>query len=135
MRTKVHYSKEEKKEYFRKLREQWKDAKKLAETDQIKAIYSQVDLKQDISITSFSMVYKQMQAQGLDGLPYVDMKTYKGWKDNGFQVIKGEHSTANAITWIKPGQDEDEDEEEDNKDTYVFPKVYNLYHRSQVEEI
>ena len=128
------YTKEEKTAYFKQMREQWKAAKAIADQKghEIDGIIMNHGL--EISRTGFQMVMMQLESQGLEGLPYLDAKTFKGWKENGFQVKKGEHSTLSGITWIgaekqeaKPGKDA--------KDGYTFPKCYHLFHRSQVEAI
>jgi len=63
-----------------------------------------------------------------DGVPYVDCKTFNGWKGAGFQVKRGEKSKISGITWI--GNDPDDDD-----DKSVYPKMYRLFHKSQVEKI
>lgn len=131
----MKFTAKEKKEYYADLRARWNAAKKaltenmISEIDAIVATHGL-----NISATSFFIVASSMKAQGLDGIPYLDAKTYKGWKECGFQVKKGEHSTLGSITWIgvegkeaKPG--------EDATDGFVMPKAYKLFHRSQVEEI
>ena len=130
----MEYTQEEKKAYFKRLRFRWEEAKKIADHDAIGAIIKSHGL--NISITSFFIVHSQMQAQGLEGLPYLDMKTFKGWKENGFQVKKGEHAKAESITWKGPGGKEIEEIDGTlEKKGFIFPKVYKLFHRSQVEEI
>jgi hypothetical protein len=74
-----------------------------------------------------------MQAQGLDGLPYIDAKTFQGWKESGFVVNKGEHSTLSGLTWIGAKITNKDTGEEET--AYVFPKEYHLFHRSQVSPI
>jgi hypothetical protein len=128
MRT---YSKEEKQAYFSSLYDQWKKAKEYAEAsgDIITAIISQHGM--NVSAAGFALVQMQMAAQGLDGIPYLDAKTFEGWRQAGCIVKKGEHSTIFGLTWIKAkGSEEQEPEEESGK---CFPKAYHLFHRSQVE--
>ena len=123
-------TKAQKQAYFKALRERWSEAKKLLDDkkiDEIQAIIRTHGLK--ISRMGFLFVSIQMQKLGLDGLPYLDTKTYKGWRENGFQVKKGEKSQISGVTWIRPGED---DPEVDSSD-YMFPKEYHLFHRSQVE--
>ena len=79
------------------------------------------------SSTAITLVHRQMQALKLDGLPHVDCKTYKGWKHSGFTVRKGEKSCIHGVTFVKRAKDDDDD------DTFAFPKMYHLFHRSQVE--
>ena len=65
----MEYTQEEKKAYFKGLRFRWEEAKKIADHDAIGAIIKSHGL--NISITSFFIVHSQMQAQGLEGLPYL----------------------------------------------------------------
>lgn len=133
------FSKEERKAYYRKLRNDWREAKESADQDEISAIIKNHGL--NISVSSFAFVMKQMEDQGLPGLPYIDMKTYKGWKKNGFQVKKGEHSKADGLVWMdhttktKKNEITGEEEEIETKLEFAFPKVYKLFHRTQVEAI
>ena len=127
------YNKEQKAEYFKQLREQWKKAKEISalEGKEIEAIIMTHGL--NISITGFQVVITQMKEQGLDGLPYLDAKTYKGWKESGYQVKRGQSSTLSGITWIgTKGKEAAENGGEDKKG-FTFPKCYHLFHRSQVE--
>ena len=73
-----------------------------------------------------------MQRLGLEGIPYLDCKTFHGWKDSGFHVIKGQHSLIKGITWITPTYKSKETGEEEISD-YSFPKEYHLFHRTQVK--
>ena len=129
----MKYTPEQKKAYFKDLRDRWQEAK-TAMTEgriaEIEAIIMTHGL--NISSTGFQIVSMEMRQHGFDGLPYLDAKTYQGWKENGFHVRKGEKSVLGSITWIpikgkeaKPGQDP--------KDPFVMPKAYKLFHRSQVE--
>jgi hypothetical protein len=131
------FTKQEKQAYFKELREQWKAAKLQAEKkgNEIDAIIRNHGL--NISRTGFMMIRLQMEAQGLDGLPYLDAKTYQGWKENGFQVKKGESSTLSGITWISANSknEPDRDPIDDDQSDFRFPKQYHLFHRSQVEAI
>ena len=115
-----------KKEYFQQLREQWKLAKEHADTDAIKAILQNHGLK--ISVYGFAFVQLQMKKHGFSGIPYLDCKTFKGWKENGFIVKKGEKSKISGITWI-------DIEKNDSGDSFKLPKEYKLFHRSQVKEL
>uniref|UniRef100_A0A6H2A4V2 N-terminal domain-containing protein n=1 Tax=viral metagenome TaxID=1070528 RepID=A0A6H2A4V2_9ZZZZ len=126
-----NYTKSEKQAYFKGLRDRWQAAKKFAENGGA-AEYQAIIMNHgmNISLTGFTLVYHQMKALGLDGLPYLDAKTFRGWKDNGFRVRKGETSQISGITWIGINKtDEDTDEV---VDSYAIPKAYHLFHRSQV---
>jgi hypothetical protein len=129
----IMYSKQEKQAHFKQLRERWQQAKKMlndGKISEIQAIIATHGLK--VSVSGYMFVSIQMRRQGLDGIPYLDAKTYRGWKDNGFHVRKGQKSTLSGITWIHPESKNDNGEIEENED-YVFPKEYHLFHRSQVE--
>ena len=120
-------SKEEKKVYFAGLRKSWEHAKKALTAGKISEIDAiMLNHGMNVSQTGFMVIMLQMQDQGLDGVPYLDAKTYKGWKDNGFHVKKGQKSTLSGVTWISAGEDGD------GKASFVFPKEYKLFHRSQV---
>lgn len=58
------------------------------------------------------------------------MKTFKGWTEAGFKVKKGEKSQVKGLTRLKSGS-----KGADDDDGYVFPKVYHLFHSSQVEQL
>jgi hypothetical protein len=128
------YTKKQRQEYYAKLRADWKKSKAMAENDEVaKGLFREVQKQGGkFSYWSFYFTLSEMKAQGLDGLPYVDCKTFDGWKNAGFIVKKGEKTVARGITWIKPTKKNKNGEEV--KSDYVYPKLYNLYHRSQVEE-
>ena len=69
---------------------------------------------------------RQMENLWLEWLPWLDTKTFEGWKKMWFIVKKGEHAKIHWLTWVAV-KDED--------DAYRYPKVYNLFHTSQVEPI
>ena len=128
------FTKEQKKEYFTKLRAEWSEAKRLLTEDKIKALDAIIRTHGlNVSATSYFIVSRQMAAQHLEGIPYLDAKTYQGWKENGFQVRKGEKSTLGGITWIQVKGRTENQQEGENDNSYVMPKSYNLFHRSQVE--
>lgn len=135
----MKYTKEEKQAYLKKLRDQWKQAKTLLDEEQISAIQAIIKTHgMNISAMGFFFVSLQMKRLELDGLPYLDAKTYKGWKDNGFHVKKGEKSQISGITWINVGGGDDPDiADKDHRGTddggYMFPKEYHLFHRTQVD--
>jgi hypothetical protein len=114
------------------LRNKWLESKRLADSsdkkDRIQALIREKAINGSYYGIYFTL--QQMEAQGLEGLPHVDAKTFQGWKRSGFIVKKGEHSTLSGITWITKEKDEEKKEE-----GYMFPKEYKLFHRSQVEEL
>ncbi len=116
---------------MQRLRELWKSAKDKLDAGELEAIQAIIATHgMKISATGYNFCRVQMRAQGLDGLPYLDCKTFKGWKDNGFQVRKGEHSTITGITWVGVGGKADDELLTDFE--YMIPKEYHLFHRSQV---
>lgn len=128
------YTKDQKKEYFAGLRAQWENAKKLLTDDKIKVIDAAIATHGlNISRTGYMLVSMQMLAQDIDGIPYLDAKTYQGWKENGFQVKKGEKSVLGSITWIGIKSKSVENGDKVDKKGFMMPKAYSLFHRSQVE--
>jgi hypothetical protein len=131
------FSKEEKQIYFEKLRDEWKKSKLLAENDmQAEAVFREAGLK-GVSYFSFYFVLKQMRALKLTGVPYVDTKTFQGWLDNGYKVKKGEKSLIHGITWLKviKGKVVNRNQEDEEEKAFLYPKIYHLFHKSQVEEL
>lgn len=123
------YTTEQKSAYYSQLRARWQESKKLSVNDKLaEALHREAC--PNMSYTSFYFTLLDMRTKNLEGLPHVDCKTYKGWHEAGFQVKKGEHATLNGITWIHPTSKDGEENDE-----YTYPKVYNLFHRSQVEAI
>lgn len=120
-------------EYFKELRSNWQEAKKKSEDpkykDQFLLLLSQSPNLR-ISPYSFTFTKISMEQQNLEGMPYIDCKTYKNWQENGFTVKKGEKSKIDGITWIA-SKKKDEDEE----NPMLYPKRYRLFHRSQVEAL
>lgn len=128
------FTQEEKSAYFQNLRSQWQQAKVLSQTDELAAVYAQLramGIAGDISLYNISLIFMQAQALGLDGLPYVDFKTYEHWKKAGFQVRKGEKSPVFSLTWIGAKGEEGEDASDKRK----YPKLTHLFHSSQVEPL
>jgi hypothetical protein len=122
--------------YFKLLREKWKYAKALADKDQTaKALYVEVGGK--VSYYSFYYTLSQMRKLGLKGIPYIDAKTFNGWRQVGFRVMKGQHSLIKGITWVeaKSRKPVDDVDEEEKKKKVIYPKVYHLFHKTQVEAI
>jgi hypothetical protein len=130
---KKEYTKEERAAYYKSLRERWQAAKNVGNEDEIKAIMMQHGLS--FSVRSYTYVLMQLQALGLTGIPYIDTKTFVGWKENGFMVRKGEKSQIDGLTWITVEGKETEQTEDEGPKGYAMPKSYHLFHRSQVEEI
>ena len=127
---KTHTS-EEKKEYFNSLRQRWATNKALAESDttaraKYEAILAETP-NYKISYANFYFISQEMKRQKMDGLPYVDAKTFKGWNEAGYMVKKGQHSTLEGITWLEV--------KSEDADSFLVPKAYKLFHRKQVEAI
>jgi hypothetical protein len=124
MKTKTN-----KKERSAELRNKW-NAIKESLTDAIiseaQAIAESHGL--NFSATGYAFCKEQMAQAKLNGTPYVDCKTYAGWKKAGFQVSKGQKSFGYGITWVKV-------DKKDKEDSFLFPKQYALFHASQVEAI
>lgn len=126
------FTKEQKKEYFENLRREWKTSKALAENDAVaKALFRESGLK-GVSYNGFRYVLAQMKEKNLEGLPYIDCKTFQGWKEAGFLVKKGESSKIKGITWIGKNKKSDDDAEDT---TFLYPKIYSLFHKTQVKEV
>lgn len=122
----MRHTKEERRAYLKALRDSWKEAKEKADIEGIKAVIEEYGLS--VSVYSFAYVSLQMKRLGLSGVPYIDMKTYEGWLESGYQVRRGEKSKVSGIVWIRA-------EKDDGEKGYSFPKVYHLFHKSQVEEV
>ncbi len=135
--TKQKYTKEQKQAYFQSLRDRWQKCKEASEQDEDarskwQAVNEQAGGK--LSYTGFYFTLLEMKSQGLDGLPYVDAKTFDGWTSAGFKVIKGSKSTISGITWLEVDRD-DVKGKTNGDNNFMIPKMYHLFHRSQVEEI
>ena len=126
---KKSFSKEEKQAYFKNLREKWKQVTTTIDLEGINATIEKFHIP--VSPYSFTFVLQQMKDAGFSGLPYIDMKTFKGWQTEGFQVRKGVTSQVAGVTWVA----KDGEVDIENEKAHLFPKVYHLFHRSQVEEI
>lgn len=129
---KKSFTPQQKKEHFTQLRRQWQQAKNLSQSDELAAVYSQLKGMGvgDISLYNVSLIFMQAREKGLEGLPYLDFKTYEGWKKSGFQVKRGEKSPVYSITWVGSKGDEE------GEDSGVrWPKVTHLFHSSQVETL
>jgi hypothetical protein len=103
----------------------------MAENDELaKALFREI--KGNFSYYSFYFTLQDMRKVGYQGLPYIDCKTFNGWKETGFKVKKGEHSKIDGIVWLEVKSNK---ETEDDEKLDVYPKLYHLFHRSQVEPI
>ena len=130
------HSKAEKQAYFAELRARWGSVKKALTQgmiDEVQAVIASHGLK--MSVMSYVLVAQQMKALGLDGIPYLDCKTFQGWREAGFIVKKGEHSHISGITWINAGTRDEATGEIVEDSGYLFPKEYHLFHRTQVQEM
>jgi len=124
----MKFTKEEKNKYFKNLRERWATSKLLADKDKtVEALYNEVG--GTFSYYSFYWTLMEMRSLDLEGVPYVDAKTFKGWKEAGFIVKKGEKSKLSGITWLAVKNKKGEETE------FMIPKEYHLFHKSQVEEL
>ncbi len=130
------YTAEQKREYFAQLRKEWQSAKAASQGNgEIEAIYKHLQKMgiRNLSPVNIQLVYMQAEAVGFEGMPYVDFKTYQEWRKTGYQVRKGEKSQVHTITWVGPGRNGDDGESD--KPAYLFPKLTNLFHSSQVDPI
>jgi hypothetical protein len=134
---KKEFTQAEKKAYFDNIRLEWQKSKALAENDMVaEALFREAGLK-GVSYFSFYYVLRQIKALKLTGIPYVDTKTFQGWLENGYKVKKGEKSKISGVTWLKVvnGKVLNKGEKEEDGKSFLFPKVYHLFHKTQVEEI
>lgn len=129
---KKQFTPEQKKQHFTQLRQQWQQAKNLSQSDELAAIYSQLRNMGigDISLYNVSLILMQAQQLGLQGLPYLDFKTYEGWRKVGYQVKRGEKSPVYSITWVGASN-----QEEGEESKVRYPKLTHLFHSSQVEAL
>ena len=131
------FTKEQKAKYFQSLRNRWTESKKMAENDEaLKAVYREVQATTEaktFSYYSFAFCFYAMRAAGFSGVPYVDCKTFPGWTQSGYKVKKGEHSKISGLVWLHPKTKDEDGEEETEDTTRLYPKVYHLFHESQVE--
>jgi len=97
----------------------------------VKAIFKEITATGiKVSMVSVAFIWQQMIDLKLDGCPVIDAKTFQGWSQSGFKVKKGEHAQLHGITWITS-----KCKNEDENDKFIFPKVYKLFHKSQVQPI
>jgi hypothetical protein len=132
------YTKEDRSAFYRSLREQWKRASETVDLQDplLLELYAEAARAglENISQASFAFVFAQMKEQGLTGIPYVDCKTFEGWKRSGFHVRRGEQSRLKGLTWLRAETKNAADAPSAEAER-IYPKVYHLFHRSQVEEI
>ena len=128
-------TKEDKKQYFQGLRDGWKKAKDLVNDPEYKAKF-QVLMSQapdfKVSATGFAFCLNSMKRNSFEGLPYLDCKTFAGWKQSGFMVKKGEKSKIDGLTWIASTKENEKGEKETSG---MYPKGYRLFHKTQVEAL
>lgn len=134
---KSKYTLEQRQQFYKTLREQWKARKALAEQDtDARASWEALQAEAGFSFSylSYYFTLQDMQALGLKGSPYIDAKTFNKWRETGFKVRKGEQSKIRGVVWLHPiTKQEDGTTEED--DSRLYPKVYHLFHSSQVEPL
>ena len=125
-------SKEQKQAEAKILRDRWNETKARATAGDISAAEAAIATHGlNISVNGFLVAAAAMAAAGLDGLPYLDAKTFQGWKGSGFMVRKGEKSFGSGITWVSCGEKSDKATGE-TRSAFMFPRSYALFHRSQV---
>jgi len=128
------FTKKERAEYYAKVRTGWEGAKKRAldSEEEYEAAYIEAQATVgSFSFNSFVYIAEQLKKLNLGGIPYIETKTYKGWRETGFSVRKGESSKIHGVTFMQINK-----EEEGKTDSnYSIPKVYALFHSSQVEPI
>lgn len=143
--AKFGFNEEEKKQYFAALKQEWMQAKQHSEEEKSYGLawIAAQEMGVNCSLTGFTFVLRQMVKLELDGLPYQDCKTFKGWQEFGYQVNKGEKSKLFGITWVGPGRVKaeklcgviDECNDEQMEKGMIWPKKYVLFHRSQVVKL
>ena len=119
----------------------WRAAKKYA-ADNAENIKAQFEAAMSIagiqiSVTNFCLVLQQMTAQKLKGVPYIDARTFDGWRFAGRYVRKGESATLHSITWVAGGRPAPEpgNNETPEEMTRLYPRATALFHISQTEPI
>ena len=101
----THRTPSERTDFYRALRNEWKQAQQWSESHpELVAMFEEIQrLGIPCSFTSICFIMHQMAAHGIVGTPYVDTKTFDGWKESGFMVKKGEKSILKGIVWITSG--------------------------------
>ena len=126
----------DKKTHMAELRQRWQAAKKETENPATKSLYAllrEQSPEMRISFYSFAFVLAAMQRADMEGLPYLDCKTFNEWKNCGFMVKKGEKSKIQGLVW-KSFKTKEENEKGEKLE-FLFPKAYALFHKSQVEAL
>lgn len=132
------YTKEEKKQYFKKLTTRWIEVKNETQSaPEYKQLYEKSPVKNRISFISYWLTKISMDTYGYKGEPYIDMKTFDAWKKEGYIVRKHEKCNVTGIVWLHSITSKaiiDDKEVIEYGDT-LYPKQYNLFHRSQVDKL
>ena len=88
-----------------------------------------------VSPASFLDVKDKMEHLGLEGVPFIDVKTFLGWKEEGRTVRKGEKALYQSVSFNKiENFKENSDGTYEVSETFRAGKVYSLFHRSQTDE-
>ena len=135
--TKTVFSLEQRQAYFKSLRDEWKANKEKAENDTEARARFEAMLNEtggQFSYYSYYFTLLDMRALGLAGSPYIDTKTFNKWREAGFKVKKGEKSKIRGIVWMHPITKKENGESVED-DSFLYPKVYHLFHSSQVEAL
>lgn len=136
--NKSKFTPEQKKAYFQALNESWRKTKDLSETEKCQAIIAECFAQGVVaSERGIAYVWEQMERLGFEGLPHIDCKTLKYWKEAGYRLKNNQSCLIKGITFKKiTSKKENEGKSQDEKEAvYSYPKVYNLFHSSQVEPI
>jgi len=143
--------KAETKAKIQELKIKYKDAKAKAERltqdqkDKIKlAISTALASNGRFSWANFMLVSMEAKARGFDSVPYLEIKTFKGWLKYGYRVKKGEKCIY-SITFVlyKDGKkltgaeldSVDFADEEQRKGVRLYPRLTYLFAKEQVESI
>lgn len=85
---------------------------------------------------SFLEVKSVLEAKNLEGVPFIDTKTFAGWQAVGRRVKKGEKAIYQSVTWNKiENIKEHADGSLEITDEFRGGKVYSIFHISQTEEV
>lgn len=112
------FTQDQKNQYFAQLREEWQAAKTTAKEQEERInLAIKVAGLEGISLNGFVLLEKQMENQGLPGVPVLDAKTFQKWKDEGYTVKKGEKATLHGITFISAKSKKQEKKTVKNRQT------------------